>query len=531
MGDVEVPDAGEVQRLVGAGGGGAQEAAGGAVRVAGDHFRELHRLEAQAGTDVGVVLPGHALVAADRDARLAVGVDVAVIERVAVTRGGDRGVHAEVGWQGAAGDEAHVPGGAGIGRDRYRLLALAVVVRQQHRAVGCDLDVAVDAGAAAGGEVVGGGRTVEGKAAGVAARAEAGHVGLRTVVDRAAAVAGIAQRHRRRIRAGADGLVVQRAVGWVELPRDPGLAVVVAVGEQAVGADQQGTGRLAVELRDEGAAGGLVEEQDRVQRGDAGDDVRLVLPVRLAGFRQRRVEVLGEGRAQGLQARDVHRPLGLDVVAHRGLAGGLAQRCRRRVDLIARIGGAGRARRRRRLDRTAAAGFQRDHGRGGGAAAREGLDAHGVGGTAAAGRKFDALRSACQFAGGGDLGTRGVEQREIEIGLLRIPAQGDDELRRGIGAGVVRRQVYRQREVVAGVRHVRATDRHRVGNDEGTGLVTQLGTGDRECSRCRRGRPSGHRHQGEGTEQQGEDGRRSHVVFPRRSFRSYLLGTALSSKR
>src|SRR4029077_2851742 len=101
----------------------------------------------------------------------------------------------------------------------------------------------------------------------VAARAEGGDPLLRTVID-GVRICGQARVPRQRgvVGTAADGLVVVSARSAAALARDPGLAVVVGVGRKAAPAaghrDDAGRGD---QLRDDGAAGLRIGEEDRVE--------------------------------------------------------------------------------------------------------------------------------------------------------------------------------------------------------------------------------------------------------------------------
>ena len=85
-GDVEVPNSGEVSRLVVAAGRGAEESEGGAIVVSGDDFGELCVLNAERCAGVFGFAPVSAAVVRDSNLGMAVTVGVAEIDGVVGAR-------------------------------------------------------------------------------------------------------------------------------------------------------------------------------------------------------------------------------------------------------------------------------------------------------------------------------------------------------------------------------------------------------------------------------------------------------------
>ena len=501
-GDEEVPASGEIQRFVVARDVAAEEAAGHAARAARHRLREVGVDHAHGGADVGVVHPGGAVVVARGHVDVMLGalaVHVALVDGVASVDG-NRRIGGAARERLAAGDEELRPGGACVQADHAALPRAALGDGNVDRAVRPDLDVAVQPFAV--------GHAVafvdeharpEAGAAGVAALARRGaHRGLRAVIDRIR-IDRIGRGKQRRIRAGADGLVVRGPVGRRGGGLDPVGAVVVAEGEERLGAG--GLHRL------EGAARPLIGEEDRVQRGEADDGGRDVEPLGGAGLGQGRVSLFRRRDAEGVQIREGEDVARLRIEADVEFTGAALGRraCRREEVLVAgnarrnRCGLAkARARRSRRagderdlhVDRLAG-GRERHHLDGEAPRAVE-IEQRGDLGIRAGRRLGQRL---LRSVGDGD---RALEDVEVVVGTPRARV-GPTRLHLDLVVGMIDRVVggqrHREGEVVAGLHRVVALrpaveQRHRSRICDGE-RPRGVGHGSREIGEGAAGRGGG----------------------------------------
>jgi hypothetical protein len=446
-------------------------------------------LDAGARADVVVVDPGLALVFRHGDVRAAGAVDVAEIDR-AVGCDADTRIIARLRLR----HRLDRPGQTAVLGHRDRLRRTAAAEGHVDGAVGADLHVTVQAADRAAFAIdrrlVDRDAGAEGLAAVVRARAERCGDRLRAVVH--GVIDAESELEAFRIRTGADGLVIDAAVGRTDLARRPGFAVVVTVGEEAVGTGQ---------LRRERTADALLGVQDRIERVDVrgvGD----VLPGRVAAFRQRiaggiaQRAVLGEADAVGLQRSDVHHVLAERIEADRGLAGAIGEAGRRLVIGEARRQpGRGRRQRRRFPGRRC---LERDRRARRAAGRRVRHDAHGVLSGAVARRDRHDLRIGAARRIAHDLAVGVVEENVVVLRRV-LPADGDAHFGGRAGFDETGRQVDGQGEVVAGQHRIGAVrltvggDADRIGDEKRSRAVAELGTAVRERAalRIRRERDEG----------------------------------------